>query len=176
LKGGSSIGIPSPPAMWRPGTGSITTPDLRDAERLQGFPTDWTAVADEPDQRKTQRWKLVGNAVSVPVARWVGERLNTDERYDNSRDRQLGEGERWPHAAWGRPGTRRATDVSMWPVAHAREHLHDFLGFKPHLLSVRATEGFLRRAMRSTLRIPEDLICEAHAHLESMRPPLQRVA
>ena len=42
LKGGSTIGIPSPPAMWRPGTGSIVTPELRDAERLQGFAPGWT--------------------------------------------------------------------------------------------------------------------------------------
>src|SRR4051812_24746922 len=37
LKGGSSVGIPSPPAIWLP-DGRFITPDIRDAERLQGFP------------------------------------------------------------------------------------------------------------------------------------------
>ena len=44
LKGGSAIGIPSPPAIWVPGEG-LFTPDIRDAERLQGFDVDWTKAA-----------------------------------------------------------------------------------------------------------------------------------
>ena len=69
LKGGSTLGIPSPPAIWDPKDGSITTPDIRDAERLQGFEADWTEPAAEvPGVRRSHRWKLVGNAVSVPVA------------------------------------------------------------------------------------------------------------
>lgn len=174
LKGGSSIGIPSPPAIWRAGTGQIVTPDLRDAERLQGFAADWTIAADEaPGRRKTTRWKLVGNAVSVPVARWAGERLLSDEPYLADRDARLAEGARWPRAAWGRKGERWAVDVSMWPIARSRPHLHDFLEFEPALLSARATAGFLGRAARGNLRIPEDLICEARAHLESMTPQAQ---
>lgn len=171
LKGGSTIGIPSPPAIWHPGTGTIVTPDLRDGERIQGFPVDWTSPADRvPGRRRTDRWKLVGNAVSVPVARWVGKRLLTRERYA-SRD-HCSEDARWPRAAWGCDGVRRSVDVSMWPVAYARPHLHDFLEFEPKLLSARATAGFLSRTRRGTLRIPEDLICEAEAHLESMTPQL----
>src|SRR5262249_34082504 len=41
LKGGSAIGIPAPPAIMLPG-GTIITPHLSDAERLQGFTPDWT--------------------------------------------------------------------------------------------------------------------------------------
>lgn len=67
LKGGSSIGIPSPPAAILPG-GRVVTPDIRDAERLQGFPADWTAPAMEVTRRQGARWKLVGNAVTVDVA------------------------------------------------------------------------------------------------------------
>ena len=56
LKGGSAIGIPSPPAIWDPQDGSITTPDLRDAERLQGFDADWTEPATEASGvRRTHR-------------------------------------------------------------------------------------------------------------------------
>jgi len=171
LKGGSTIGIPSAPAIWSPGSGRIVTPDLRDAERLQGFDADWTIAADErPDRRRTSRWKLVGNAVSVPVATWVGERLGCSRDFDAELGTEFLPGGRWPRAAWGHDGGRRALDVSMWPIAAPRPHLHDFLEHEPALLSARATAGFLARAARGNLRIPEDLICEAESHLEAMSP------
>src|SRR5262249_12660226 len=67
LKGGSTLGIPSPPAIWLP-RGQLVTPDIRDAERLQGFPAGWTAAASPTSaKRNGPRWRLVGNAVSVPV-------------------------------------------------------------------------------------------------------------
>jgi DNA (cytosine-5)-methyltransferase 1 len=44
----------------------------RECERLQGFPDDWTA--GEPDAR---RYRQLGNAVCVPVAAWIGNRLVT---------------------------------------------------------------------------------------------------
>jgi DNA (cytosine-5)-methyltransferase 1 len=170
LKGGSTIGIPSPPAIWRAGSRTLVTPDLRDAERLQGFDADWTAAA-EPAKRgkRTDRWKLIGNAVSTPVAEWVGSRLTTSENYERV-DLVLAPGAKWPKAAWGAEGARHAVEVSMWPVAYPRPHLHDFLQFEPALLSARATAGFLSRAAKGNLRIPEDLICEAEAHLEAMTP------
>jgi DNA (cytosine-5)-methyltransferase 1 len=174
LKGGSTIGIPSPPAIYRPGTGRVVTPDLRDAERLQGFAPDWTIAADESGRRRkrTDRWKLVGNAVTVPVSHWLGERLSTHETYESHAETPLRPPMRWPRAAWGRAGTRFAVDVSMWPVAYPRPHLHNFLQFKPQPLSARATAGFLKRTERGNLRIPEDLICEARAHLERLTAQL----
>jgi DNA (cytosine-5)-methyltransferase 1 len=177
LKGGSSLGIPSPPAIWRPGTGRVVTPELRDAERLQGFPADWTASADEPPiRRKSHRWKLVGNAVSVPVAKWLGERLGCGDDHDTSLDNEMAADARWPRAAWGKKGERFSVDVSMWPVAHERPHLHEFLEYDTNPLSARATAGFLSRITNSTLRVPEDLICEARAHLEAMTPEISAVA
>ena len=47
--------------------GRVVTPDIRDAERLQGFPKDWTKAVESVAKRGL-RWKLVGNAVSVPAA------------------------------------------------------------------------------------------------------------
>lgn len=51
----------------------------RECERLQGFPDDWTKIpwrgkpADLcPDG---PRYKGIGNAVAVPVIRWIGERI-----------------------------------------------------------------------------------------------------
>jgi DNA (cytosine-5)-methyltransferase 1 len=171
LKGGSTIGIPSPPAIWRPGTGQIVTPEVRDAERLQGFAPGWTQPADETSgRRRTDRWKLVGNAVSTPVAAWIGRRLDADEPYDEAECEPLGLGDRWPSAAWGMSGQRWAAPRSMWPVAYARPHLHEFLAFEAAPLSARATAGFLGRAGRGNLRIPEDLIAECRRHLAAMTP------
>ena len=42
----------------------------RECERLQGFPDDWTEGESD-----TQRYKMMGNAVSVPVVKAVVERL-----------------------------------------------------------------------------------------------------
>ncbi len=50
LKGGSTIGIPSAPAILLP-TGEVITPDIRDAERMQGFSADWTKPAEEVAKR-----------------------------------------------------------------------------------------------------------------------------
>jgi DNA (cytosine-5)-methyltransferase 1 len=40
--------------------------------RLQGFPDDWLSIRGMSDGKKYQ---LCGNAVAVPVARWLGERI-----------------------------------------------------------------------------------------------------
>jgi DNA (cytosine-5)-methyltransferase 1 len=159
LKGGSTIGIPSPPAIWNPGDGSITTPDIRDAERLQGFDADWTLPAlDIPDVRRGHRWKLVGNAVSVPVARWVGERLASPGVFDEARMvERVRAGVGWPKAACGRKGFQSQTvEVTMWPVTRPRPHLSEFIRFPRAPLSARAAAGFKSRLDVSPLRYPEE--------------------
>lgn len=170
LKGGSSIGIPSPPAIRLP-DGSIAIPEIRDAERLQGFEADWTSAAADANGRRGQghRWKLVGNAVSVPVAKWIGERLLDPRPYDHDSDEAQPERARWPRAAWGEGGAVRRATVSAWPVRTPYPHLAEYLKFEPNLLSVRATEGFLRRASHSTLNFPDGLLGDVAAHLEYMR-------
>lgn len=159
LKGGSTIGIPSPPAMWNPRDGSMTTPEIRDVERLQGFDADWTLPALEVEGvRRGHRWKLVGNAVSVPVARWVGERLARPGEFDEARvaDR-VRPGVAWPKAAFGRRGAEpRAVDVSMWPVSWPREHLADFIRYPRVPLSARAAAGFKSRLDVSPLHYPRE--------------------
>lgn len=44
----------------------------REAERLQGFPDDWTAI---PGMADGPRYKCLGNAVTVNVAEWLGRRM-----------------------------------------------------------------------------------------------------
>lgn len=43
-----------------------------DRERLMGLPDDWTKVAGVSDRSRNS---MIGNAVAVPDARWLGERI-----------------------------------------------------------------------------------------------------
>jgi DNA (cytosine-5)-methyltransferase 1 len=168
LKGGSAIGIPSPPAIWDPLDGSITTPDIADAERLQGFAGGWTEpAATVPGVRRTHRWKLVGNAVSVPVARWIGEQLLAPAS-DAPRGTVLPRGVGWPRAAWGYKGRVYAVDVSTFPVRKRTIGLREFLRFPRTPLSHRAVSGFLRRADVSCLKFEKAFIDDIRRHVERM--------
>ena len=168
LKGGSTIGIPSPPALWDPRDGSITTPDLRDAERLQGFDEGWTAPAAEvPGVRQSHRWKLVGNAVSVPVAEWIGRRL-IHPTGDAPEGIQLQRGVAWPRAAWGHKGHVYSVDVSSFPERKQAPSLREFLRFPRTPLSHRAASGFLSRALVSGLRFEDGFLEDVRRHVKHM--------
>lgn len=48
----------------------------RECERLQGFPDDWTRWdATGKGISDSARYRMLGNAVTVPVARWLGQQL-----------------------------------------------------------------------------------------------------
>lgn len=167
LKGGSTVGVPSPPAILFP-SGLIATPDIRDAERLQGFPTDWTKPA-ETVAKKGFRWKLVGNAVSVPVARWLGTRLAQPGTFCLREVRKLATSSgAWPRAAWNVGDGRHAAEVSAWPFKRKAKGLEEFLSEIPHALSARATSGFLKRVDRSALRFPKGFREALSAHLAAV--------
>lgn len=165
LKNGSTIGIASPPAILRP-TGELITPDIRDAERLQGLREDWTRPA-ELAGRASWRWSLVGNAVSAPVAEWVGTRLSGAQGRADFTSAELLQS--WPRAAYYDGAKRRAALVSDFPVIRARAPLHEFLNYPGKPLSVRATAGFLERTGRSQLRFPVGFLDRVHQHLSAMQ-------
>ena len=167
LKNGSTIGIPSPPAIMLPG-GQVITPDIRDAERLQGFPVDWTAPAAEV-ARASSRWSLVGNAVSTPVAAWLGGNLRAPGRYERDRDRTLTSGARWPRAARWDGDRRHASEIGAFPVWRDRPALATFLNYPGKPLSARATLGFLSRTERGTLRFVPGFQDRLRAHLRAMQ-------
>lgn len=166
LKNGSTVGIPSPPAILLP-DGRLIQPDIRDAERLQGFPEDWTQPAAGAT-RATRRWALVGNAVSVPVAAWLGRRLADPGRYTGDRDRPM-PARRWPNGARFDGKKRHAVEISEAPIAAPRDPLHLFLRCPGKPLSERATAGFLARASASSLRFPAGFLDAVEAHLHHMR-------
>ena len=170
LKGGSTIGIASPPAIWIPRTGLIGTPDVRDAERLQGFDVDWTAPALDGDSvRPGHRWKLIGNAVSVPVAEWVGARLAAPGSFDEARVGELLEpGTPWPRAAFGLKGRVYRVDVSTWPVHVPSLPLSQFLKYPLKPLSARAAAGFYSRADSSRLRFQDGFLDDIRRHASRM--------
>lgn len=177
LKGGSAVGIPSAPGIWNSATDQIGTPDIRDAERLQGLAADWTLPAiEDPKRRNNPRWRLVGNAVSTPVARWVGERLDYEPAsgdgsatWEEASQPLVGS---WPKAAWGNAsGAFSVSGLSTWPRSEPYTPLSEFLRYDLHPLSHRAASGFLRRTYEGTLKTFAEGFREAvDAHVKAMEP------
>jgi DNA (cytosine-5)-methyltransferase 1 len=167
LKNGSTIGIPSPPAILLPNR-EVVTPNIEDAERLQGFTAGWTRPAERVG-RSSYRWSLVGNAVTKPVAGWIGRRLERPGIYDRARDAAVLSANNWPRAARLEGTTRREIRISDFPIWRRRKPLHEFLQHEPRLLSARATAGFLSRIEKSSLRFVPGFKERVRAHLEHVR-------
>jgi DNA (cytosine-5)-methyltransferase 1 len=174
LKNGSTIGIPSPPAILMP-SGDIVKPDIRDAERLQGFTADWTAPAEKV-VRSSLRWSLVGSAVSVPVSRWIGNRLTDPGVFDAARCRSFPANGRLPRAACGDHTGRCAVAISTDPVGIRPPHLHDFLEYPRTPLSAKATDGFYRRASAAKLRFAEGFLEAVRRHFTIVSQSLVKPA
>ena len=153
LKVGSAVGIPSPPAVLFP-DGAVLTPGITACEKLQGFEPDWTD-ATMPLHERGVRWRLVGNSVSVPVARWVASRLlNPGEPLDLD-ERPIDPGERWPNAAWNvGAGPRRVVENGRY-VDSQRSGIEAFRDPTWSMLSDRALDGFIERAKKGGLNMPD---------------------
>lgn len=163
LKNGSTVGIPSPPAILMP-DGRIIQPDIRDAERLQGFPAGYTSAAPP-----RLRWSLVGNAVTVPVAKWLGQRLREPGFYFADRDTSWPTKTAWPKAARFDGERRVAVQIGNFPVWKKREPLHQFLRHEGTPLSLRAATGFLSRAEASSLRFVPGFLDAVREHIGRMQ-------
>jgi DNA (cytosine-5)-methyltransferase 1 len=173
LKNGSTVGIASPPAILLP-SGEVVKPGIRDAERMQGFEPDWTKPAEEV-ARPSIRWKLIGNAVTVDAAEWIGRRLAEPGHYEGFLDEPLQSGRSWPRAAYNVGGGRYFADVTAWPMHRRGPHLHEFLTegeMTP--LSLRAISGFLSRYEASTLKKPPRFLEALRAHKRRMEESSHR--
>ena len=169
LKGGSGLGIPSPPAIVMP-DGRIVTPHICDAERLQGFPKNWTLPAERV-AKPGMRWKLVGNAVGVDAAVWIGRRLARPRIPIDYETTPLTDHRHWPAAAWNVGRGRERVAASEWPQRLPYHSLEAFLRLPPKPLSLKAASGFLQRAEQSRLRFQEGFLDALRAHIARLIPP-----
>ncbi|WP_309615987.1 DNA (cytosine-5-)-methyltransferase [Salinibacterium sp.] len=165
IKGSTTAGIPSSPAVWIPGAEPdlrFRTPSIESLEMLQGFRAGWTKAAPTRD-----RWKLVGNAVAVPVVRWIADGLRAyDTLTPVGLDARLSKSAGWEWAgvsvgsgrATGKIPTRLST--GSLPRRHSLARLLQTRGSHP--LSSGAARGFSGRLGRSRLsydhQFMEDLV------------------
>jgi DNA (cytosine-5)-methyltransferase 1 len=154
LKVGSTLGIPSAPAVLFP-DGDVLMPSLAACERLQGFPVGWTGAALHA---KGEAWRLVGNAVSVPVASWVAQSLKNPGSLHEFECKAFGPGGRWPSGAFNVGDGRFAVEDAQRPVALSSQTIEHFRDSEWTRLSDRALNGFIRRAQEGSLRMPEGFL------------------
>lgn len=166
LKAGSTIGIPSPPAIAFP-EGFVVTPDIRDAERLQGFQADWTLPAESAAKRSV-RWRLVGNAVTVDAVNWIAEKIKNPQQYNSESDNDFNREGTWPDAAWGYNGIVKASTASKWPIEKTGPGISGFLQFPTKPLSYKATSGFISRVTAGGLRTPNGFLDVLNTHKTKM--------
>lgn len=175
LKGGSSIGVPAPPAVLRT-NGELVTPHIDDAERMQGLEQGWTNIGERLAEfgggpfNQRRRWLLVGNAVNVRVSEWIGQHLASPEPYQGSKGRIMRTDEAWPLAAWWDGSKRYAADLGLWPMkAQMHIGLEELVGERGIPLSLRATSGFYKRIRASSLKTKPGFIDAVAKHLERMQ-------
>jgi DNA (cytosine-5)-methyltransferase 1 len=162
LKVGSGLSIPAPPAVWDRRTRNFFSPGIRDAERLQGFRAGWTSPAAEQCGDR-MRWRLVGNAVSVPIAKWIGRRLiaigSASLRGNQLPPRGNSKGH---NMAWGGPGQAPAYARVLLegPAKPTRASLVNFNFMDSTPLSARAASGFLERLVESPLVVERDFLVD----------------
>lgn len=178
LKGGSTIGIPSPPAIWLPDAlpgRKVVTPRIGDAEAMQGFPREWTAIAEQGKARGP-RWKLVGNAVTVDVAAWVAGRLAAPGEVDV--DSRAWDGPAsWPAAAWGQDGKVWSVSISEYPSHAPYRHLLDVVDAdQAPALSHRGVLGFIRRLEQGNLGRHPGFRTDVAEHADVMGPRMTPLA
>ena len=171
IKNGSTLGIPSPPAIWNPEGPvgrRIVIPRIEDGERLQGFPRGWTRPADACSRRAGTRWRLVGNAVTVGVARWVGRRLR-NPGLDPPDGRIPDKRQTWPLAGYGKDGRVYGVELSSWPKRYRYVHLATVVDTaRADPLSRRATAGFRDRADRGNLKMDARFMSHVREHANLM--------
>jgi len=72
--GATESGTQTPPGIV--GQFGVRRLTPRECERLQGFPDDWTQVPfNGRPMSDSARYKMIGNAVAVPVVQWIIRRL-----------------------------------------------------------------------------------------------------
>ena len=148
LKCGSSLGLPSSPAVWNPMNDFFGMPSIHDAERLQGFDVDWTAPVQENGFKNSLRWKLLGNAVNTRVSSWIAGRImNPNGLVFNDASIIGRQNKKWSKAGISRNGLSYAVAASAYPNGIDFMPILDYLQEPLTPLSLKATLGFRRRVL-----------------------------
>lgn len=171
IKGGSGLGIPSAPAIFSGARRVAGTIHIEDAERLQGFPPGWTDVLDIG--RIGNRWRLVGNAVSVPLSAWLGDKfrnLHDEEFRIESFETALNPP--LPMAAFGGHGRWQKVQISTHVLTREHAPIGGFLQMPLKPLSERALSGYISRAHEGDKKFPHGFIVALEKQLirQSARP------
>lgn len=164
LKGGSGLSIPSPPAIWDTEDCTFVVPGITDAERMQGFKSNWTETDELANGKSRARWRLVGNAVSVPVSQWIGIRL-----LDHQKSLTVHSLPGTKQSNSGRGGPKKLTEtflIAESPPRPRKRTLETFELKDFTSLSYRAANGFLARIRRSSLRIDEKFLRDLSAYVK----------
>ncbi len=179
LKGGSTVGIPSPPGIWCPAGElgrRIVVPGIEDAERLQGFPRGWTAAGNGCRTSQGHTMEARGNAVTVGVSAWLvsasATRASRSSREQRCRQETVGRTQRSAPAArsgqstspCGRPTQRYQHLAGIVDLASAQP------------LSARGAAGFLSSARRAKLRFVDDFLDDLEEHVALMSGEVSVVA
>jgi DNA (cytosine-5)-methyltransferase 1 len=167
IKGSTTAGIPSAPAIWlpeKPMELKFRTPSIEALETLQGFRPGWTSAAPARD-----RWKLVGNAVAVPVVQWIAEGLRTYDRLISVEwPKELDEKRGWGTAGISVGERVRSARISEGPLTGPLRRtftLQRVLEERgSHALSAKATRGFASRLQRSSLRYQDSFMRDLNAY------------
>lgn len=161
IKGSTTAGIPSAPAVWLPGKpleSRFRTPSIESLETLQGFRPGWSRSAPSRD-----RWKLVGNAVAVPAVEWIAEGLREYEHLGGVKlPSNLDVKQGWGTGGVSIDGNVQRIRASEAPItgplrrSFTLQRLLDRRG--SNALSAKATLGFSSRLLRSNLRYQDSFM------------------
>jgi DNA (cytosine-5)-methyltransferase 1 len=176
LKVGSSIGIASQPAVLFP-DGEVLIPSLVACERLQGFAPGWTAPVAAVGSPRRSEWRLVGNAVSVPVARWVAGRLKSPGQILEFERVVPRAPTRWVDAGWNVGEGRVWVRAGDQPILMPRPSIATFRDATWARLSHRALDGFVERAVEGGLQMPKGFLAalrRAKRKAATGSPPVRR--
>jgi DNA (cytosine-5)-methyltransferase 1 len=171
IKGGSGLGIPSPPAIYDSRTGVSGTPSLSDAERLQGFDVGWTAIGSHGEEfRAGDRWRMLGNAVSVPLSGWLGHEIANPMPWKPRHPvERIGSGP-LPICARGERGVWEAIRCSTHVAVSAHTPLRRFLLEPMKPLSPKALAGYIRRVETGDKRLPPQFVRDLKRQLKACVP------
>ena len=139
---------------------------IQDAERLQGLPEDWTDPAAVCASRSVShsregaerhfevaiRWGLIGNAVCVPIARWLGMQLRFPYTHKymarNASPFKAAVPSSWPRNAWclhDSAGRFADCNVGMAPLHVPFTALGSFVGALGDAPSAEAVDVWIKR-------------------------------